>query len=196
MLRVIQLNTLEDRAVHDKYQWDSAINFLEKSLQEKLKISQANLREQVGPGFYERWFQWSGSTPEQDKKSAIYYELERILKADANHKAVLSFEELTTVKRNLQTNANIEVDYELIRETWHPVYRTHFLQKAINRCYDCRRGFFMYSKGIENDVSTYLCDPTLFQNPFFCPKQGTWILFNFGFSRQKIGHHFEFSAPK
>ena len=153
MLRVIQLNTLEDRAVHDKYQWDSAINFLEQSLQEKLKISQANLREQVGPGFYERWFQWSGSTPEQDKKSAIYYELERILKADVNHKAVLSFEELTTVKRNLQTDANIEVDYELIRETWHPVYRTHFLQKAINRCYDCRRGYFMYSKGIENDVS-------------------------------------------
>ena len=155
MLRVIQLNTLEDRAVHDKYQWDSAINFLEQSLQEKLKISQANLREQVGPGFYERWFQWSGSTPEQDKKSAIYYELERILKADVNHKAVLSFEELTTVKRNLQTDANIEVDYELIRETWHPVYRTHFLQKAINRCYDCRRGFFMYSKGIENDVSNF-----------------------------------------
>lgn len=152
MLRVIQLNTLEDRAVHDKYQWDSAINFLEQSLQEKLKISQANLREQVGPGFYERWFQWSGSTPEQDKKSAIYYELERILKADVNHKAVLSFEELTTVKRNLQTDANIEVDYELIRETWHPVYRTHFLQKAINRCYDCRRGYFMYSKGIENDL--------------------------------------------
>ena len=155
MLRVIQLNTLEDRAVHDKYQWDSAINFLEKSLQEKLKISQANLRQQVGPGFYERWFQWRSSTEDQDKKSAIWYELERILKADENHKAVLSFEELTTVKRNLQTNANIEVDYELIRETWHPVYRTHFLQKAINRCYDCRRGFFMYSKGIENDVSEF-----------------------------------------
>jgi len=171
MLRVIQLNTLEDRAVHDKYQWDSAINFLEQSLQEKLKISQANLREQVGPGFYERWFQWSGSTPEQDKKSAIYYELERILKADVNHKAVLSFEELTTVKRNLQTDANIEVDYELIRETWHPVYRTHFLQKAINRCYDCRRGYFMYSKGIENDVSIskLIEKKLLFFHIFFFP---------------------------
>ena len=44
MLRVIQLNTLEDRSVHDKFQWDSAINFLQSSLQEKLEISEANLR--------------------------------------------------------------------------------------------------------------------------------------------------------
>ncbi len=79
-------------------------------------------------------------------------ELDRILKADEDHKAVLSFEELTTVKRNLQTNAGVEVDYELIRETWHPVYRRHFLQKALGRCTDCRRGYFMYSKGIENDL--------------------------------------------
>ena len=47
------------------------------------------------------------------------------------------------------------MDNELIRDTWHPVYRRHFLQKALGRCYDCRRGFFMYSKGIENDVSIY-----------------------------------------
>ena len=66
---------------------------------------------------------------------------------------MLSFEELTTVKRNLQTDGNVEVDYELIRETWHPVYRRHFLRKALRRCHDCRRGFFMYSKGIESDVS-------------------------------------------
>ena len=81
-------------------------------------------------------------------------ELERILRSDDDHRAHLSFEEITTVKRNLQTNSGIEVDNELIRETWHPVYRRHFLLKALGRCYDCRRGFFMYSKGIENDVSS------------------------------------------
>ena len=72
------------------------------------------------------------------------------------YRSQLSFEEITTVKRNLQTNNSIDVDNELIRETWHPVYRRHFLQKALGRCYDCRRGFFMYSKGIENDVSIYI----------------------------------------
>ncbi len=172
MLRVIQLNTLEDRAVHDKHQWDSAINFLEASLREKLENSEANLRDQVGPGFYEKWFKWQNVTDEQSRKASVLYELERLLRADDDHKAHLSFEELTTIKvnlknllelknqfcfwwyfqRNLQTNSGIEVDNEIIRETWHPVYRRHFLQKAIKRCNDCRRGFFMYSKGIENDV--------------------------------------------
>ena len=47
MLRVIQLNTLEDRAVHDKQQWDSANQFLEKCLTERLGQSEANLRDQV-----------------------------------------------------------------------------------------------------------------------------------------------------
>ena len=79
--------------------------------------------------------------------------LMKFLILDHCDRAVLSFEELTTVKRNLQTDGNVEVDYELIRETWHPVYRRHFLRKALRRCHDCRRGFFMYSKGIESDVS-------------------------------------------
>jgi optic atrophy protein 1 len=47
MLRVIQLNTLEDRAVHDKNQWDSAVKFLDKSLREKLDVNEENLKEQV-----------------------------------------------------------------------------------------------------------------------------------------------------
>jgi optic atrophy protein 1 len=39
VLRVIQLNTLEDRAVSDKQQWDEAVKFLETSLSERLQVS-------------------------------------------------------------------------------------------------------------------------------------------------------------
>ena len=52
---------------------------------------------QVGPGFYERWFQWQSMTPEQNVKAATRVELEKLLAADKDHKAQLSFEELTTV---------------------------------------------------------------------------------------------------
>ena len=58
------------------------------------------------------------------------------------------------VKRNLQTNG-FEVDNDLIRETWHPVYRRSFLTKALSRCQDCRRGFYIYNQGIESDVSPF-----------------------------------------
>lgn len=37
--RVIQMNTLEDRSVHDKYQWDSAIKFMESAVKERLQKS-------------------------------------------------------------------------------------------------------------------------------------------------------------
>lgn len=37
--RVIQINTLEDRSVHDKTQWDAAIKFMETTVSEKLKQS-------------------------------------------------------------------------------------------------------------------------------------------------------------
>ena len=41
--RVIQRNLLEDRSVHDKSQWDSAIMFMEETLKEKLKRSEYRL---------------------------------------------------------------------------------------------------------------------------------------------------------
>ncbi len=86
MLRVIQLNTLEDRSVTDKNVWDSAVSFLERSLQERLNSTEANLREQVGPGFYEKWFQWQGSDEQQKVKAAVRVELERILASVGDHR--------------------------------------------------------------------------------------------------------------
>jgi len=152
MLRVIQLNTLEDRSVHDKNQWDQATTFLERSLNEKLRQSEANLKEQVGPGFWEKWAYWQSCTPEQQTKAAIRAELERILYSEQNHRIQLSLEELTTVKRNLQTMGIDEVDNETIRETWHPVYRKHFLQTAVAQCHECRKGYYMYNQGLDNDL--------------------------------------------
>merc|ERR1719273_1695077 len=152
MLRVIQLNTLEDRSVHDKNQWNQATTFLESSLNIKLQQSEANLREQVGAGFWEKWLYWQSCTAEQQAKAAIRSELDRILYADVNHKIQLTLEELTTVKRNLQTMGIDEVDNETIRETWHPVYRRHFLNKALSQCYECRKGFYMYNQGLDNDL--------------------------------------------
>jgi len=37
---VIQINTLEDRSVHDKQQWDTAVKFMETSVGDKLQQSE------------------------------------------------------------------------------------------------------------------------------------------------------------
>jgi len=38
MLRVIQLNTLEDRCIKDKHNWDQAAQFLTSTLEHNLKV--------------------------------------------------------------------------------------------------------------------------------------------------------------
>lgn len=82
MLRVIQLNTLEDRSVHDKQQWDSAVQFVERSVIEKLEVTEANLNNLVGPSRTQQWLRWTNATPEQKQHASVKNELERLLFAE------------------------------------------------------------------------------------------------------------------
>ncbi|XP_025836270.1 dynamin-like 120 kDa protein, mitochondrial [Agrilus planipennis] len=150
VLRVIQLNALEDRTVNDKRDWDSAIRFLESSIREKLKTTDIVLKQMLGPSTKEKWLYWKSPTDEQAKRSYVKSELDKILASDQKHPPALSYDELTTIRKNLQ-RSNVEVDSDFIREVWEPVYRKHFLNQAINKAYDCRRSFFMYHQGLETE---------------------------------------------
>ena len=79
VLRVIQLNTLEDRSVHDKQQWDSAVNFVKQSVTEKLDATEGVLSSLVGPSRTQQWMRWTNATPEQKQRTAVKNELERLL---------------------------------------------------------------------------------------------------------------------
>lgn len=82
MLRVIQLNTLEDRSVTDKRDWDTAVKFLETSVREKLRQTENTLKEMLGPGAKDRWLYWKYQTEDQVKRSAVKSELDKILYSD------------------------------------------------------------------------------------------------------------------
>ncbi|XP_050454581.1 dynamin-like 120 kDa protein, mitochondrial isoform X3 [Cataglyphis hispanica] len=151
MLRVIQLNTLEDRSVNDKRDWDQAVRFLETSVKEKLQSTEQILRDMLGPSRKERWLYWQCQTEDQQKRMAVKNELDKILYADKKHAPTLTHDELTAVRKNLQRNG-LEVDNEFIRETWHPVYRRFFLQQSLARAYDCRKGYYLYHTGHENEM--------------------------------------------
>lgn len=151
MLRVIQLNTLEDRSVTDKYQWDLAVKFLEESLREKLKGTEERIRDLVGPGRSERWLHWTYQTEEQKKRSAVKSEIDKILYSDHKHSPSLSYDELAAVRKNLQ-RAGINVENDYVRDTWHVVFRRHFLNRSLARAYDCRKGFYLYNQGLETEL--------------------------------------------
>ncbi|KAK3104830.1 hypothetical protein FSP39_011133 [Pinctada imbricata] len=145
-LRVIQINTLEDRSVTDKPQWDGAIKFMEETVKERLKQTEEKLKELTGPSTSEQWLKWKSKTQDHRSREKTKSELERIIYAEPDHKSYLSADELTTVRRNLQT-VGVEVDNDFIRETWYHTYRKTFLRKTLSQCQDCRKGFFYYQKG-------------------------------------------------
>lgn len=82
MLRVIQLNTLEDRSVHDKQEWDQAVKFFESSVKDKLENTEETLNEMLGPSTTQKWLHWSYSTEDQNKRNNVKGELDKILQSD------------------------------------------------------------------------------------------------------------------
>ncbi|XP_043097867.1 dynamin-like 120 kDa protein, mitochondrial isoform X5 [Puntigrus tetrazona] len=144
-LRVIQHNALEDRSITDKPQWDAAIQFMEETLQSRLKDTDSVIGDMVGPDWKQRWLSWKNRTPEQHIRNETKNELERLLKLHEDHTAYLANDEVTTVRKNLEARG-VEVDPVLIKDTWHQLYRRHFLQKALLHCNLCRRGFYYYQR--------------------------------------------------
>lgn len=57
----------------------------------------------TGPGWAEQWTSWKYRTEEQRSAQAVSSELERLLGHEKARKAQLSPDELTTIKKNLQT---------------------------------------------------------------------------------------------
>uniref|UniRef100_A0A668AT44 Dynamin-like GTPase OPA1, mitochondrial n=1 Tax=Myripristis murdjan TaxID=586833 RepID=A0A668AT44_9TELE len=144
-LRVIQHNALEDRSITDKPQWDAAIQFMEETLQSRLKDTESVIGDMVGPDWKQRWMNWKNRTPEQHIRNETKNELERLLKLHEDHTAYLANDEVTTVRKNLE-GRGVEVDPVLIKDTWHQLYRRHFLQKALAHCNLCKRGFYYYQR--------------------------------------------------
>ncbi|XP_046669274.1 dynamin-like 120 kDa protein, mitochondrial isoform X2 [Homalodisca vitripennis] len=152
VLRVIQLNTLEDRNCRDKHAWDAAVKFLENSVKEKLNATEKVIADLIGPSTKDRWLYWKYSTEEENKCYAVKRELDKILNSNYKHSNLLSQDELTTIRENLLRNG-VTVNNEFIIDTWNPVYRRHFLKQSLARAYDCRRGFYLYHEGLETECN-------------------------------------------
>lgn len=140
-LRVIQLTALEDWSVSEKQQWDSAVRFMEETLQEELDKASKEMYGLLGPGRAERWFYWKYRSREQQHRSYIKDELQRLLQANERHGPALADDELTTVRKNLET-ISVEVSPDLVTETWSQLYREHFLKQALGNVQECRNAFY------------------------------------------------------
>ena len=102
-----------------------------------------------GPSTAQKWLGWRYSTEDQNKRKHVKGEVDKILNSDKKHPPTLSYDELTTVRKNLQRNG-IEVETDYIRETWYPVYRRNFLNSALSRAHDMRKSYYLYTQQNDN----------------------------------------------
>uniref|UniRef100_A0A8C9RJ34 Dynamin-like GTPase OPA1, mitochondrial n=1 Tax=Scleropages formosus TaxID=113540 RepID=A0A8C9RJ34_SCLFO len=147
--RVIQHNALEDRSISQKAEWDAAIQFMEETLRMRLRYTEEIIRGMVGPNWKERWLRWKSRSSEQCVHNETQRELERLLKLHEDHAAYLATDEVTTVRKNLESRG-VDVDPSLIKDTWHQLFRLHFLQRALAHCSLCKRGFYYFQQNFED----------------------------------------------
>ncbi|KPJ18452.1 Dynamin-like 120 kDa protein, mitochondrial [Papilio machaon] len=117
VLRVLQLNALQDRCVASRADWDSAVTLMETALKEKLTAVDEELKSLTGPGFREKWLYWQSPSEEQQRRGEVRAELERL----GSSRPSLAHDEVVAVRDNLRRRG-VEVDNDYIRETWKPVY--------------------------------------------------------------------------
>ncbi|XP_047999921.1 dynamin-like 120 kDa protein, mitochondrial isoform X2 [Leguminivora glycinivorella] len=155
VLRVLQLNALQDRCVGTRSDWDNAVALMEQALRDQLQATEKELTALTGPGFKERWLYWQSTNDEQNRRAEVRAELERLGSARPN----LAYDELVAVRDNLRRKG-VEVDNEYIRETWKPVYLKNFLQRAQTRARDCKKSFYLYSQ--QNGNGKECCEVVMF----------------------------------
>ncbi|XP_063630609.1 dynamin-like 120 kDa protein, mitochondrial [Cydia splendana] len=155
VLRVLQLNALQDRCVGSRSDWDNAVALMEQALRDQLHATDKELTALTGPGFKDRWLYWQYPSDEQNRRAEVRAELERLGSA----RPTLAYDELVAVRDNLRRRG-VEVDNDYIRETWKPVYLKNFLQRAQTRARDCKKSFYLYSQ--QNGNGKECCEVVMF----------------------------------
>lgn len=152
-LRVIQLNAMEDRLIPDKRSWDRAIDFMSRTVQDRLTEVQQLIEESRGPGFWSRWLYWQTPTQDHAIAQGVQSELKQILSQSPNHPQSLLDDDITIVRRNLESKGLSDVSNDAIRRQWKMIYKEHFLERQLQAARDCMSFYQHYKRGFnDSDV--------------------------------------------
>ncbi|KAM3719788.1 Dynamin-likeprotein [Dirofilaria immitis] len=144
-LRVIQLNSMEDRVIPDRRSWDNTIDFMTSVIRDRLNETRKLIDEWRGPSFWARWVYWKSPTAENNLAGKIQEELRNLLMQNPDHPQSLLDDDLTIVKRNLEAKGLKELNNELVRKQWKLIYREHFLERQYQTAVECQ-GFYPHYK--------------------------------------------------
>ncbi|CAI4224118.1 unnamed protein product [Auanema sp. JU1783] len=147
-LRVIQLNAMEDKVVPDRKAWESACNFMLKTAQARLEHIEKKLSEARGPSLFSKWVYWMTPSADNHFASAAQDEITQIFETDPEHKQALTDEDITVIRRSLESKGFIEMPVDIIRQQWKLMFKRHFLKRIIQSSRDCQGFYQHYKQGL------------------------------------------------
>ncbi|TKR73121.1 hypothetical protein L596_020470 [Steinernema carpocapsae] len=149
-LRASQHSAMEDHVVSDRNSWENACTFMSTTVEERVNEIRNQIHQFAGPTFWTRWTSWTSSTPENWMNANIQQELYSILKDAPEHKQRLLDDDITVVRRNLESKGVCDVTTEAIKSQWRLIYKEHFLTKMLGTSRDCQ-GYYQHYKQGFND---------------------------------------------
>lgn len=161
-LRSLVACALDDHSIATNLIWDHAVEFWQNAVGEQMEETQQGFREQLGPGFREKWLKWRSATAHQQIAKETLTELEKLQKSllqrGSQIMCDLTPDDINAAKKNLELR-KIDSNSETIQVLWTLLKRQAFLKDASRRADICRSSFQHYKKdGMENDTN---CDDVL-----------------------------------
>lgn len=156
VLKVVQLEARAKQSNLNQDNWEKAIEFLKKALNEEISVAQQELTSLTGPSFINRWLTWKSMSQVQKTNCLIMTELAKTIQTNPDkplqYMPQLPEDDLTTIRRNLESKQCV-VDDESILQVWKPYQKLMFLNNEMNRANECRKEIPLYEHDIGYDVS-------------------------------------------
>ncbi|KAI6242784.1 hypothetical protein M3Y99_00185600 [Aphelenchoides fujianensis] len=151
-LKVIQLNAIGDQNIPDRKTWEAACEFMRNAVQRHLEKTREALHSVRGPGVFGKWLKWQTPTYDHVVSENLQDELRKILNQDENHTAHLTDEDVTIVRRGLETKQLNDVPTAAIQREWAGIFREHYLERLLQASNDCLSFYQSYKQDLSNEA--------------------------------------------
>ena len=156
-LRIIQRTALDDTAVHNRNQWQSAVEALRNCVKAIEKEAAKKISELSGPSSWDQWMKWkSRPTDEQNDAKILTNELERMLIAVRDREwsgvstrgreepGLLTTDDLMAARRSAESQCGHAINNETYHQVWSNVRRRELAHRLLAEADLCERAFTLY----------------------------------------------------